>query len=376
MKILLTGGGSGGHFYPLIAIVEELNAIIDERRLVTPKYYYMSDDPFDEKTLFEYNIEFKMIPAGKQRVYFSPKNLPDMFKTAWGTLLAIWKLFLLFPDVVICKGGYGSFPTVLAAWILRIPMIVHESDSVPGRVNQFAGKFAKRVGIAYEEAAGYFPPKNTALVGIPIRREVAKPVRERAYEYLKLERDVPVILIVGGSQGSVMINNVVIDALPELLKKYQIIHQVGVTNVADIKMTLPIVLAKSENAERYKMFGFLSAVALSMSAGVAKLVVTRAGSTFIFEIADWGLPSIVIPIPEKISRDQHRNAYNYARTGAATLLEQANLTSHILISEIDRIMGNPEIQSKMSEHARAFARPDAARKMAEAILDIVLSHEK
>src|SRR3989344_5144904 len=314
MKILFAGGGSGGHFYPIIAIVQELNVIIEERKLVAPKYYYMADEPYDEKSLFEYNIEFRRISAGKLRLYFSWKNFFDIPKTILGIFTAIWKLFFLFPDVVVGKGGYSSFPTLIAARILRIPVIIHESDSIPGRVNKFGGKFAKRIAIAYEDAATYFPKDRTALIGIPIRRELQKPIHEGAYEFLKLEKEVPVIMILGGSQGSEAINDVIIDLLPELLEKYQIIHQVGSRNAEAIRERLTVVLANNMHKERYKMFGFLSASALSMSAGVARLAISRAGSTFIFEIASWGLPSIVIPIPREVSRDQHRNAFNYART--------------------------------------------------------------
>lgn len=375
MKIMLTGGGSGGHFYPLIAIVEELDALVEEQHLISPKYYYMSDSPYDEKALFEHNIEFVRAPAGKMRVHFSLLNLLDPFKTLLGIMVSTWKIFRIYPDVIVGKGGYASFPCMVAARLLRIPVVIHESDSIPGRVNMFASKFAKRIGVAYESAAAVFRGRDVALVGVPIRRDLQKPTKEGTYEYLKLERDTPVILIVGGSQGAQAINEVVLDVLPELLEKYQVIHQVGLNNVAAIETILPVVLQRSTHKDRYKLFGFLSGAALSMAAGVARLVVTRAGSTFLFEIAGWGLPSIVVPIPKEVSRDQYDNAYNYARTGAGVLLEEANLTGHILISEIERILSSTDIERGMQERAKNFAKPDAARKMAEVILDIALPHE-
>lgn len=376
MKILLAGGGSGGHFYPLIAIVEELDNLIAEKHLIPPKYFYMADDPYDEKALFEHNIEFIKISAGKLRLYSSIHNLLDPFRTLWGIIGCTAKLFRLYPDVVVGKGGYASFPTMVAARILGIPVIIHESDAVPGRVNKFAGKFAKRIGVAYASAADYFSGKDVALVGVPIRRELAKPIKEGAFEFLKLDKSIPTVLIVGGSQGAQTINDTVVDVLPELLSRYQIIHQVGTKNVQDLTTRLSVVLGSSEYKDRYKMFGFLSGGAMAMAAGAAKLVVTRAGSTAIFEVAGWGLPSIVIPIPKEVSRDQYENAFNYARTGAGVLLEEANLTPHILLAEIDRILTNPDLQNKMSEAARAFSKPDAARKMAESILDLVLPHEQ
>jgi UDP-N-acetylglucosamine--N-acetylmuramyl-(pentapeptide) pyrophosphoryl-undecaprenol N-acetylglucosamine transferase len=376
MKILLAGGGSGGHFYPLIAVVQEINAIVDAKRLVEPKYFYMGDSPYDEKTLFEYNIEYRHISAGKLRKYASVKNFFDIFSTAFGILGAIWQMFRIYPDVVVGKGGYSSFPTMVAARILRIPAIIHESDSIPGRVNLYAGKFAKRIAISYEEAAEHFPKERTALLGVPVRKELRAPIKVGAREYLKLERDVPVILVVGGSQGAQAINDVILDILPTLLTKYQVLHQAGAANIDEINKRLPVVLADSQLKSRYRLFSFLGPSAMAMAAGVSSLVITRAGSTFLFEIAGWGLPSIVIPIPKEVSRDQHRNAFNYARLGAGVLLEEANLTPHVLLSEIERIMSSPEIRQELATHALAFAKPDAARKMAEAILEIALSHEQ
>src|SRR3989338_1011233 len=373
MKILLAGGGSGGHFYPLIAIVQKLNSEIESRKLVEAKYYYMGDSPYDEKTLFEYNIEYRHTSAGKIRNYISFKNFFDLFRTISGILSALWQMFRIYPDVVVGKGGYSSFPALVAARILGIPVVIHESDSIPCRVNLFAGKFAKRIGVAYEGAAAYFPKDRTALVGVPIRRELENVTIVGAREYLKLEPNVPVILIVGGSQGAVSINDVVLDILPNLLDKYQIIHQAGNQNVSEIKVRLPVILINSPHKERYKLFGFLGPSALSMAAGASTLVITRAGSTFLFEIASWGLPSIVIPIPKDVSRDQYNNAFDYARSGAGVLLEQVNLTPHVLMSEIERIMDSAEIRQQLSTHAKSFAKPEAARKMAKGILDIVLT---
>ena len=256
MKILLAGGGSGGHFYPLIAIVQEINKLVDARKLVESKYYYMADSKYDEEALFEYKIEYRHIYAGKLRNYVSLKNISDLFKTIAGLLGAVWEMFKIYPDVVVSKGGYASFPSVFAAKILGVPVVIHESDSIPGRVNLFAGKFAKRVAVSYEEAAKYFPEEKVALTGVPIRRELLSATKVGAREYLHLEVDLPVIMVVGGSQGARAINEVILDILPDLLERYQIIHQVGSLNVDEIKAKITVLLANSQHKERYKMFGF------------------------------------------------------------------------------------------------------------------------
>ncbi len=189
-----------------------------------------------------------------------------------------------------------------------------------------------------------------------------------------MEESIPVIFILGGSQGSQRINETILDALPELVKKYQIIHQTGRNNYLDMKKMSDIALEASSFKSRYKPFDYLNDLAMKMSAGAASLVVSRSGST-IFEIATWGLPSILIPIPESVSHDQTTNAFSYARTGAADIIEENNLTTEILLSEIEKILSNPQLQTKMAEAAKAFAKPDAAKKIAEQIIDIALTHE-
>lgn len=374
MKIVFAGGGSGGHFYPIIAIAEEINAIILEKRLVGAKLYYFADKPFDERALFEQNIVFKEISAGKLRYYRSIWNFFDLFKTGVGCIRAFIKLFFLYPDIVFGKGGYVSFPVLLSARILGIPVFIHESDSIPGRVNAWAGKFARRIAVSYPEAARYFPPEKTAHTGNPIRQEILHPSKEGAAEFLNLDPAVPTILVLGGSQGAATLNDVLIDILPGLLNEYQIIHQVGTAHEKETAGRAHLVLENHPHKDRYKSFGFLDTGALRMAAGISSLVITRAGST-IFEVASWGVPAIVVPIDETVSHDQRTNALLYAEHGAGVLLEEKNLSSHILESQVNRILKSPDLQKSLSEKAREFARPDAARKIAEEIISIALKHE-
>ncbi|MES2315361.1 MAG: glycosyltransferase, partial [Patescibacteria group bacterium] len=214
MKIVFTGGGTGGHFYPIIAVVQKVNQIIDHENIIGAKLYYLSDSPYDREVLFEHGLEYEEIRTGKMRTYFSLKgffeNITDIFKTFFGTINAIIKVFSIYPDVVFGKGGYASFPTIFAARLLGIPVIIHESDSVPGRVNKWAGHFAKKIALSFGEAAQYFPQrkqKDIAWTGQPIRTEIEIPAsREEGFEYFKLESNLPVILVLGGSQGAELIN--------------------------------------------------------------------------------------------------------------------------------------------------------------------------
>lgn len=378
MTIAFTGGGTGGHFYPIIAISEAINDFARERRLVAPKLYFLAPAPFDQKALFENSIVFVRVPAGKVRRYRSFLNFTDMFVTLLGTLSALATLFRIYPDVVVSKGGYGSVPTVIAAWILRIPIIVHESDAKPGRANLLGARFATKVAISFDSAAKFFPPKiqkKIARTGIPIRKALTRIETEGAREFLGLEADLPTILILGGSQGSQRINEAILSSLPDLVSFANIIHQTGNANYSSVAAIAQVTLGNNPNASRYHPFNFLSEVALQRAAGVASIVVSRAGAGQIAEIGLWKKPAILIPIPESISHDQRTNAYAYARTGAAIVIEEANLSPHLLTAEIKRITSDPALTQEMGEKAAGFTDPDAAKIIAEQILAIALEHE-
>ena len=379
MKIVFTGGGSGGHFYPIVAVAEEIHQIVEREKLLSPEMYYIGPSVLDYEALAEQSITWKKTNAGKIRRYFSIRNAFDLVKVVIGVIQSTFQLFFLYPDVVFSKGGYASFPTTFAARILRIPVIIHESDAHPGRANIIASKWAKAIAISFPGVTQYFgkniDSSKFALVGNPIRRVLFRPAREGAHSYLGLQDTIPTLLVLGGSQGAQAINSVVLDALPELLEKYQVIHQTGKDNIESVRGIANVILKDNPNKERYRAFGFLNILAIRMSAGIASVVVTRAGAGSIFEAAAWGLPSIVIPLPEEISHDQTKNAFAYARDGAAVVLKQKNLSKNILIAEIDRILRNDKVRSDMIAAAKEFAKPDAAEKIARLIVDTALKHE-
>ena len=378
MTIVFTGGGTGGHFYPIIAIAEALSDLVREEHLLAPKLYYLAPNPFDEKALFENGIAYVAIPAGKMRRYFSLQNVTDAFVTFAGIIRAVIVLFRLYPDVVVSKGGYASVPTVLAARLLRIPIIIHESDAKPGRANLFAAKFATKIAISFESAAEYFPKKvrnKIARTGMPIRKALTRIEKEGAQQYLELEKDVPTVLILGGSQGSMRINEAILSSLPTLVSFANIIHQTGEANFKNVESVAQVVLAKNPHANRYHPLNYLSEMALQRAAGVTSVVVSRAGSGTIAEIGLWKKPSILIPIPESISHDQRTNAYAYSKTGAAIVIEEKNLTPNLLASEVRHITGDTELAKRMGAAAEGFTDPDAARILAREVLALALAHE-
>lgn len=374
MKILFTGGGTGGHFYPIIAVADSLNSIADQEKIIKLELSFMSESPYDQGLLTQKGIQFKQIPSGKIRRYFSVFNFTDIFKTIAGVFKAGWVIYSDFPDVVFSKGGFASFPVLVAARFFGIPVIIHESDVAPGKVNKWSGKFAKRVAISFFQSAKYFPQNKTALTGNPVRRDFFLSPRASAKDFLNLEENVPVVLVIGGSQGAKFINDIVLDALPEMVKKYQIIHQCGKLNFKESEGRSRLQLEKSPFKTRYHLFSYLDFGHLRMAYGAADLVVSRAGSGSIFEIAASGLPSILVPLPGSAQEHQRENAYAYAGTGAANIIEQQNLSAHILISEIDNLLSSPAKVRQMAEAAKKFAKPDAAQKIAREIINLALSH--
>jgi len=376
MKIVFTGGGTGGHFYPIIAVAQKVNQIIDREHIIGAKLYYVSDGPYDKEMLVENGLLYEEINTGKMRTYFSFKNFSDIFKVFFGTLNAIFKMFSIYPDIVFGKGGYASFPTIFAARILHIPVLIHESDSAPGRVNKWAGHFAKKVAVSFIEAADYFPKNTTAWTGQPIMTEIEHPApRKEALDYFKMESDIPVILVLGGSQGAGLINNTILDALPRLIKNYQIIHQTGIKNFKIVSGQAEVVLAGNKHKLKYLPIPFLNPLQIKMAAGAATIIVSRAGST-LFEIASWGVPSILVPFTNSNADHSKKNAFSYARARACSVVEEINMTANILSSEIERIMGDKTEYELMAQNAKAFSKPGAAEKIARELVDIALGHEK
>jgi UDP-N-acetylglucosamine--N-acetylmuramyl-(pentapeptide) pyrophosphoryl-undecaprenol N-acetylglucosamine transferase len=378
MKIVLTGGATGGHFYPLISVAEAIEDVCAERVLIEPELIYTGPVPLDTDALFEHDIEYRPSSAGKLRRYSSLLNVLSIFSIVSGVIRATIQLFSIYPDVIFSTGSFAAFPTLFAAKLLRVPVVIYDADATPGRVSLWSSKFARWIAVAHPDAAEKFPASvraRIARVGHPIRKEIMNPTKEGGYEFLKLDPAVPTIFVMGGSQGAQVINGAVLDALSTLVESYNVIHQTGTANLTEVENIASVVLKDSRNASRYRSFGLLNTLALRMSAGITTVVVARAGSGTIFEVASWGIPAILVPLPIDISHDQTENAFSYARSGAALVIEQHNLTPHVLISELNRLVADEPMRTKMRQAAKAYAKPDAARKIATILLEMGISHE-
>lgn len=369
IRVLLVGGGTGGHFYPLISIAETLKTTVSDLKL-----YYAGPTEYDHDALVAENIQFLSIPAGKQRRYFSILNFLDPFKTAFGLFVAIFKLYVIYPDVVMSKGGYTSVPVIIAAWFLRIPVVIHESDAVPGKANLLGTRFARTVIVSYPETITMFKHLNVVHLGIPIRKSLLTTPSERTVDLLGIDPNRPVLLVIGGSQGAEMINNLILTSLNGLLTNFSIIHQTGIHNIEVCKSTADNLVTDASLREHYHPTAFLSGNMLNNAYHAASIIISRAGSNSIYEIALHNKPSILIPIPETISHDQRTNAYAYARTGAATVMEEANLSDSLLQAEIDRIMQNEDIYKQMSDASQTFAKRNAAEAISSLLTEIAQQH--
>jgi len=368
MRIAFVGGGSGGHFYPLIAVAEELRTTHPEA-----EFYYFGPAPYSKETLATQNIRYIYCPAGKLRRYFSIQNFLDIFRSFFGIFVAIWKLYVIYPDVIFSKGSYTAVPILIAARFLRIPVVIHESDAKPGRANNVAKKFARYIAISYAEVAKYFPTDKVALTGIPLRKELLTKSSD-PFAALGIPSDKPLIYVTGGSLGAERINNIIVRTLNELLPDFRVFHQVGGTTFEETRLAAQTLLENSPLQSNYYVIDSVPGATVALLLEAASLVITRAGSTTLFEIAEHGKPAIVIPIPEDISHDQHTNAFTYARGGAATVIEEHNLTPHLLVEEIRSIIGDPNRYANMAAAAKAEALPDAARKIADILILIAKEH--
>ena len=376
MKIVITGGGSGGHVYPLLAVADKIREISEDKNILQPEIFYLAEVPYDEDALFKNDVEFRKVYAGKLRKGFHFSTIFSLFKMAWGVADTLLKMFQIYPDVVFTNGGYVAFPVLVAARILRIPVVIHASDTVPSRVLLYAGKFAKKISIAFPEAAKFFPTDKVALLGNPIRDEVKYKQREGAHSYFNLDPALPTVLVIGGSQGSVIMNNTILDALPDLVKKYQIIHQTGKPNYNEVFGTAGVQLLDNPLKKRYKVYPYFNNLGMKMASGAADLIMTRAGAGSINEVANWGTPSILIPISGEVSRDQESNSFAYARSGAGVVIRQKNLSPKILEHEIGHIFTEEGLYQKMAKAAKNYFKPDADIKIANEVLTIALSHTK
>ena len=368
-RVLLVGGGSGGHVYPLVAVARAL-----KKQDPNVRVKLMGDGPFVARAAKGADLPFTGIIAPKLRRYSSASNVMDLFKAPLALVQSLWKVFWFMPDAVFAKGGYTSVFPVLAARLYMIPVYLHESDSVPGMGNRILAKRAKLIFTAFEKANQVFAGFPTMLVGNPVRKDLAGLDRDASRTAFSLATDKATILVIGGSQGAKQINGVVIEGLVQLMQAgYQIIHQCGDTNYQEVTAAVEQVIAEGDESygklikEQYRAYPFLDGQQLATAYAACDVAITRASANVLTELASIGKPMIVVPLASAAQNHQAENALELTRYGGV-VISGANLTPHLLMQELSSLLV-PQRYEKVSASLKAFAKPDAADHIARTILN-------
>jgi len=370
MRILLVGGGSGGHVYPVIAVA---NALKERSVQGDVELLLLGDDRFMGQAAKESGIQFRPIMSGKLRRYFSLLTLLDVFKFPVGFFQSLWRIFWFMPDVVFAKGGYMSVLPALVAKLYLIPLYIHESDSVPGLANKFLGRLANKIFISFQTSSAYFDQTKTILTGNPVRRELLTGDRNEAAKLFNLSPDKKTIFVYGGSQGAQKINDIVLESLVMTVgKDLQIIHQCGSGQIDTVKKSVDKFVKEGQGSygdaitQNYRLEPFLGLDKVRAAYALADVIVSRAGASNIFEIAAVGKPAIIIPITGSAGNHQLNNAMAFNKYGAV-MLEEENLTPHIVLSQIEYLL-RPENYEAASQKIKSFATPEAAQTIADTLL--------
>lgn len=320
-RIILTGGGTAGHVTPNIALLPRL------RELQYDIHYIGSYNGMEKNLIEKQGIPYHGISSGKLRRYFSLQNFTDPFRVLKGFSEANKLIKSLKPDVIFSKGGFVSVPVVMAGKRNHVPTIIHESDMTPGLANKLSISSATKVCCNFPETLKCLPPEKAVLTGSPIRQELMTGSRERARAFCGFEEMKPVILIIGGSLGAAAVNDAVRNILPQLLKKYQVIHLCG-KNKLDSSL---------KNLKGYAQFEYISDELKDLFA-LADIVISRAGANAICELLALKKPNLLIPLSASASRgDQILNARSFERQGFSIVLEEEEITNELLLSKINKL---------------------------------------
>ncbi len=326
-RIVLTGGGTAGHVTPNIALLPAL------QREGYEVHYIGSYDGIEKKLIEGMNIPYYGISSGKLRRYFDPKNFTDPFKVIKGYFEAKALIKKIKPDVIFSKGGFVTVPVVLAAKGAKVATIIHESDMTPGLANRICIPSASKVCANFPETVKYLPAGKAELTGTPIRKELFRGNKIKGLSFCNFSANMPVLLVMGGSTGSVIVNEAVRSILPDLLKTYQVIHLCGKGKV-DTSLN---------NMKGYVQYEYISNE-LSDLLACSDVVISRAGANAICELLALRKPNILIPLSQASSRgDQILNAESFEKQGYSFVVKEESLNKDILLNAIQTVYKNKDI---------------------------------
>ena len=354
MKIAISGGGTGGHIYPALALIREI-----QKKSAQSEFLYIGTENGLESNLVpRENIPFKSIHITGFKRKLSFDNVKTVMRFLKGVRDSKRMLKEFKPDVVIGTGGYVCGPVVYAAAKLKIPTIIHEQNSVPGLTNKFLSRYVNKIAVCFKEAEDYFPSEKVVFTGNPRASEVQGKDGIRGRLSAGLKTNVPAVLIFGGSRGARPINEAVIKSLAVLGEKpYQVLYITGDVHFEDVKKEADLV-GNPQNVIIKPFIHNMPEVLAGMD-----LVVSRAGATTLAELTSLGIPSILIPSPYVTNNHQEKNARSLSDNGAADMLLERDLNASAFIQSIDRIMLDKDIQKEMKKNALRIGVPDSADRM-------------
>lgn len=373
MRVLISGGGTGGHIYPALAVATQL------RKLYQADILYLgSDDGLETQLVPAAGFRIQTVKAGKLQRYVSVKTLKGIARVPLGMAQAVSIVRDFRPDVAFTSGGYVSVPAGLGAKLNHVPLLLHQQDVPPNLSNRLIAPYATRISVAFAASKRYFPEHKTLWLGNPIREEILA-VRQvavgAARQQLGFAADVPLLLVTGGSQGARHLNQVVVNSLPELLKYCQVLQISGQKLYSETQSLAEQVLAGAQVAPelraRYRVVPYISDE-MPLALQAAELVICRSGASTLSELAVLGKPSLLVPLPPAIgSSPQEINAETFAHEGAAEVVRNDDLTPEGLLTRVQQLLGAPERLQTMQKALQAFAKPAGTQKIVEAVVSMV-----
>jgi UDP-N-acetylglucosamine--N-acetylmuramyl-(pentapeptide) pyrophosphoryl-undecaprenol N-acetylglucosamine transferase len=358
MKVLLTGGGTGGHLFPALAVAEALRKSQPAVELL----FVGSATGLEATVVPQEGIPFFALPVRGLPRRPGIRMIRALFATLRCVLRAKERIDSWKPDVVFATGGFASAPVLAAAWLAKVPVVLHEQNSVPGLTNRIASRFAREVHITFSASRRHFPRRgHLRLSGIPIRDGIIGGSRGKALRLFRLDDGRKTILVFGGSQGAHRLNEAILDALPRLAGRadIQCVLQSGQN---DYSWML-------ERCRRVQIRTWVRPFLTNMgdAYAAADLVVCRAGALTLGELAATGRPSILIPYPHATANHQMLNAEAFVEVGGAILVPDAELNGELLAEKIAELLDDPRRLRTMSVQVMRMARHDAAERIVRAI---------
>jgi UDP-N-acetylglucosamine--N-acetylmuramyl-(pentapeptide) pyrophosphoryl-undecaprenol N-acetylglucosamine transferase len=369
MRILISGGGTGGHIYPALAVARELRARYDAEIL------YLGDaGGLETRIVPAAGLPMVTITAGKLRRYLSLRTFTDLGRIPVGMMQALRHVQEFRPDVAFTSGGYVSVPAGLAARIEGAPLVMHQQDVPPNLANRLLTPIATRISVSFSDSLRYFPRRRTILAGNPVREEilaVAGANNAALKAQFGFSPDIPVLLVTGGSQGARHLNQVVVAALPELLMHCQVIHVSGKLTHRETSQRAAHQLAPLPVlSSRYQLYPYLDEE-MPAALAASDLALCRSGASTLTELATLGLPSLLVPLPPGFSGSpQAVNAAMFRRAGASEVILDRDLTPKTLAATLYPLLDSTARRTLMSSAARALSQPNAAVTLADIIATI------